>query len=341
MKTGRLLKKIASVFALLLLLAGAGLGEDEDFIPPSPEPPAAGGRERPTPEPTAKPDIDVINHIHFPREYADFSFGKDSKLLEIWFPNIKDADEAILIYDGEVCLIDCGDEHAGARGTLLLRQLGVTAIDTIYCSHLHHDHINGLAVTDQTAKVREVRICFDPDTTESGLLMEQTAKERGITISRYRSGDRFTMGGDGAVTLWFIRNEDPEMDMNNQSAMTKVTYGERSILFTADVEKDGQAELAQNADPSFFSCDIVKYPHHAKNAMAEPFFALLGAKLTVITSVQGRADYGQQYVVAKRLPAAYTLVKGKCIHLATDGEYWLCEYIPLNINENVDKAGKQ
>ena len=333
MKEKRWLRTAAAVLALLFLFCSVCLGEDDDFIPPSPEPPEAAGRERPTPEPTAKPDQKIIDHIHFPRELPGFHFGKDSKLLEIWFPNIKDADEAILTYDGEVCLIDCGDERAGARGTILLRQLGITWIDTVYLSHLHHDHINGLAVTDQTAKVGEVRICFDPDTTESGLNMELTAEERGIAVRRYRSGDCFNMGEDGAVRLWFMRAEDPELDMNNQSAMAKVEYRERSVLFTADVEKDGQAELAGTADPAFFRCDIVKYPHHAKSAMAESFYELLGARLAIITSVQGREDYGQQYVVAKRLPAAYTSVKGKVIHLVTDGEYWLCEYVALNDEE--------
>ena len=326
--------RLAAVLAAVAVLIACICGAAEEFIPPSPEPPDPDGRPRPTPAPTAMPEKVVIDHINYPREYRDFRFQPDKKLLEIWFPNVRDADEAILTYDGQVYMIDCGDERAGARGALLLKQLGIKKIDILFNSHPHHDHINGLAVTDDVAKVEEVKICFPPESTESGLKMLQTAEERNIRVTEYRSGDVFTMGENGEVTLLFLRNNDPMMDMNNQSAQTMVRYGERTILFTADMEKNGQAQLLKHTNPAILKCDIVKYPHHAKNAMYEDFFYALDARLAVVTSVQGRKDSGQSYLVAKRLPAAYTAVKGKFIHLATDGSFWLCEYVQATVQED-------
>lgn len=304
--------------------------EEDDFVPPSPEPPEPAKQGHPTLGPTEIPTQTVIDHVNYPKELRDFRFRRDAKLLEIWFPNIRDADAAILTFDGQVYMIDCGDEKSAVRTAVLLRQLGIDHIDIMFNSHLHHDHTNGLALTDDVAKVGEVKICFDTGTTASGELLEQVTADRNIPVTMYKSGDWFTMGERGEVTLLFLRNYDPVMDMNNQSAVTVVRYKDRSILFTADMEKNGQAQMLKHVDPALLKCDILKYPHHAKSALYPEFYRVVDPKLAVVTSVAGRRDLGQSFLVANRIPAAYTSVKGQFLHLATDGEYWLAEYVSSN-----------
>ena len=119
----------AATIIMLALIIPLHTGAGEEIIPPSPEPPAAKLEIRPTPEPTAVPEETVIDHINHPEIYPKLSFPKDAKLLEIWFPNIRDADEAILVYDGQVWMIDCGDKRMGSRGAVMLRQLGISRID--------------------------------------------------------------------------------------------------------------------------------------------------------------------------------------------------------------------
>ena len=304
--------------------------EEDDFVPPSPEPPDPAKQGRPTLGPTEIPAQTVIDHVNYPKELRDFRFRRDAKLLEIWFPNIRDADAAILTFDGQVYMIDCGDEKSAVRTAVLLRQLGIDHIDIMFNSHLHHDHTNGLALTDDVAKVGEVKICFETGSTAAGELLEQVTADRNIPVTMYKSGDWFTMGERGEVTLLFLRNYDPVMDMNNQSAVTVVRYKDRSILFTADMEKNGQAQMLKHVDPALLKCDILKYPHHAKSALYPEFYQVVDPKLAVVTSVAGRRDLGQSFLVANRIPAAYTSVKGQFLHLATDGEYWLAEYVSSN-----------
>ena len=54
---------------------------------------------------------------------------------------------------------------------------------------------------------------------------------------------------------------DKTLDINSQSAITKVTYGDRTILFTADVEKPGQEKLLETLGAETLKSDILKYPH--------------------------------------------------------------------------------
>ena len=303
--------------------------DDDDFVPPSPEPPEPA-KGHPTFGPTEIPAQTIIDHVNYPKELRNFRFRRDAKLLEIWFPNIRDADAAILTFDGQVYMIDCGDEKSAARTVVLLQQLGIDRIDILFNSHLHHDHINGLALTDDVAKVGEVKICFETGSTDSGMLLEQVAEERKIPITQYKSGDWYTMGERGEVTLLFLRNYDPMMDMNNQSAVTVVRYKDRSILFAADMEKNGQAQMLKHVDPALLKCDILKYPHHAKSPLYDEFFKTVDPQFAVVTSVAGRKDLGQSFLVANRIPTAYTSVKGQFVHLVTDGEYWLVEYVSSN-----------
>ena len=284
MKKNRLFRIAIILMLFLLLPARPGTGEGN--LPPSPEPPPAFMTGRPTPAPTAEPAETVIDHIHNPGQYPDFAFRSNKKLLEIWFPNIRDADAAVLMYDGQVWMIDCGDERAAARTVVLLRQLGIKKIDVIFNTHLHHDHINGLAMTNEEAAVGEVRICFAPDLTESGLRMLQTTAELNIPVKEYKDGDRFVMG-DGAVELLFLKNNEEYLDINNQSAQTRISYRYRSILFTADMEMPGQEAMYNRIGPELLRCDIVKYPHHAKSDMYQPFYEAMNAKLAVVTSYVG------------------------------------------------------
>ncbi len=324
-KKGLLQAMMIMILALMMPITTCAA---EEALPPSPEPPSGYFEGRPTPAPSPIPEEKIIDHVHHPEAYPRFFFQRDRKLFEIWIPNIRDADEAILMYDGQVWMIDCGDERMGKRGTVLLQQLGITKIDILFNSHPHHDHINGLAMTDNTAKVGEVRICFSPDMTESGLRMIRVAEERGIPVKEYRDGDRFPMG-DGAVELLFLKNNEINLDMNNQSAVTKITYGERTILFMADMEQPGQQAMIERIDPAVLKCDIVKYPHHAKSDMYTPFYEALGAELAIVTSVEGRGDAGQYAIANRGIPAVYTELKDQFTHLVTDGEYWLIERVQI------------
>ena len=314
------------ILALMLpLFAGAA----ENLIPPSPEPPSEK-IVRPTPVPTAVPAETFVDHIHQPALYPRFYFQNGKKLLEIWFPNIKDGDAAVLMYDGEVWMIDCGDARQGRQVAAMIRQLGIEKVDRLFTSHLHHDHVLGLSETNDAAKVGEVLICFPITQTESGQKLMWATQRLQIPVSEYHDGDCFYMG-DGAVELLILKNSESNLDMNNQSAVTRITYGERTILFMADMEQPGQETMINRIGPDLLKCDILKYPHHGKSDMYSPFYEATGAKLAVVTSVEGRGDPGQIALMTRRMPAAYTYQDGKYTHLVTDGEYWLCEQIPIKI----------
>ncbi len=312
---------LAAALALGMLSGATGAAAEV----PAPEAPLPA---RPAPREAAEDRFpDVIDRVTVPGTEENFRFRLDAELLEIWFPNIMNADEAILMYGGDVWLIDCGDVKMGTRGAELIRKLGIKSIGKLFNSHPHHDHLNGLAVTDQAAKVEELYICFPAASTEHMIRAVEYADANGIPVREYRSGSEFTMG-DGAVSLKFYVNTDPTLDMNNQSAQTMITYGERNIFFMADMEQLGQVVLINHVVPrKDLKADLVKYPHHGKSPLFETMYDALGAKAAIVTNKRVEDWSGIKYLRGKGMPILYTNREGMYLHLVTDGEHWVCEYV--------------
>ena len=326
-KSGRIVLKrlLGLVLAAGLLLGGAAFGEGTPG-PAAPETPAPVRIARPEPEPT--PEVPaVINCVMNPGADAGFHFRMDADLLHIWFPNIMNADEAILIYQGEVWLIDCGDVKMGERGAELIGRLGISRIRKLFNTHPHHDHLNGLRVTDQAAKVEELRICFGAASTEHMIKAVTYAEENGIRIEEYRDGSTFAMG-DGAVTLKFWCNTDMSLDMNDQSAVTMIRYGDRTILFTADCERSGQASLMERVPASELKADLLKYPHHGKSPLDDGFLQAVSPDAAIVTNRSVPDWSGIKYLAGKGIPFLYTNQSGVYLHLVTDGDHWIIEQVP-------------
>ena len=86
--------------------------------------------------------------------------------------------------------------------------------------------------------------------------------------------------------------------MNDQSALTMVRYGERSMLFTADVEKPGQRALLADTDAAALRADILKYPHHGKQTLEDAFLSGGEPELVVITNYRQFGWEADAYLTA-------------------------------------------
>ena len=70
-------------------------------------------------------------------------------------------------------------------------------------------------------------------------------------------------------------------------------------------------------------------------ALKESFFRAMDASLAVITNFQGK-EKAYSYLGYKHFPQIYTNRKGVYTHLVTDGVRWLCEYVPMTEDEDLE-----
>lgn len=331
-----------TIIAVFLSLLHACCACAEEF-PPSPETPAPA-RIHAEPEPTAEPAV-ILNRTQTPDPLEGFHFKLDAKMLHVWFPNIANCDEAVIMYDDETWLIDCASEKMASRGVDMMRRLGISKIEKLFVSHPHYDHMEGLRITNESIPVDEL-LCganFPPDTNETMINALTYAEESAIPFRSFEDGEVFTMG-DGSVTLTSYYNDyTPELlntnergivnHQNDCSAVSILAYGDRRILFMADMERNyGQSlfypRIAAGLD---LHADIIKYPHHGNNGMLSEFYDAVGPALAVITNSRGVQKPGIDFLLSKRAGIFYTNYPERYVHLYTDGHTWVIEYVPISL----------
>jgi competence protein ComEC len=222
--------------------------------------------------------------------------------LRVTFVDVGQGDAAIVeLPDGTVLLIDAGgfasarDPNIGARpGRTIARVLTAydrDAIDIAMISHPHPDHYLGLAGLGMP--VRE--LWFAPEqgdhTASSFRALAEALEQRGtkivhppLGIALARAGvevevlaPRYRPAPDAPVEL----AADPVRSANDNSLVIAIRYGGRTVLFTGDVEAEGEDLLVAGG---LGPVDVVKVAHHGSpTSSSASFVAAARPALAVIS----------------------------------------------------------
>ncbi len=266
----------------------------------------------------------VVDRINAPEVQADFAFAQDTALLEVIFPQILNCDAIFMRCGGETMLVDCATQGQAKRIINMCKQLGITRIDRVVNTHPHEDHIGGFRDLIKEVEVGELWICFDEDYTTHMTKAVGYAQKAGIPVVHYADGDVLTLGG-ATIEVWKLEGKTSEL--NDCSAQFMVTFGERTLLMAADLEKTGQERyVALKGDA--MKADILKYPHHGLEKLIDEYAAAVGAEYYVVTNNQ-RSTEGKKYITRSGVPCAWT-VPG-FVTLTTDGTTWVVERVPSEV----------
>ena len=266
----------------------------------------------------------VVDRVNKPKEHADFAFAEDAALLEVYFPHIMNCDAALLRCDGATMLIDCASAKYAPRVVQMLEHLGITEIDCVVNTHPHYDHLEGLETLVQAVKVKELRICFPEDYDKQMLKAMEVAQQYGITVSQYADGDQWTLGNT-RIDVWL--KGDSKWYLNDQSAVMRVQFGQRTMLFTADAERSAMMRLAEIIPAEELDIDIMKFPHHGKNALNVAFREKTSPLLCVITNTDTTKHKSIETLRRHKIP--YACTTPGILSLRSDGDTWLVERTEL------------
>lgn len=226
-----------------------------------------------------------------------FSIGQGESTL-ITFP------------DGKRMLVDGGGsarEGGADVGRRLLApalwRLGVRKIDWMVLTHPHPDHMQGLKYVAANFEVGEfwegVRETGSKDYDE----LRRILSERGIPV-------RMIDASSPAVALGGIRIEPlsppvgagsaaqhEDSDLNDESLVFRLVYGEFSMLFTGDIGVATEEQLALR--PERLKCTVLKVPHHGSRYSSSASFLDAAAPELALISAGYRNSF--------HLPAEDTL----------------------------------
>lgn len=207
----------------------------------------------------------------------------DSK-LQIYYFDVGQADSSLIIADGKTMLIDAGNNEDGPLLVQYIQALGISRIDYLVGTHPHEDHIGGL---DDIINNFEIGKIYMPDvitTTATFQSVLESISAKGLSITRCEIGDTFGLG-DGICTIMSVENEE-KSNLNLNSIVIHLTYGEKTFLFMGDAEKENEEKV------SWPHVDVLKVGHHGSDTSSSEKFLEAVKPETAIISVGSNNNYG-------------------------------------------------
>lgn len=157
-------------------------------------------------------------------------------------------------------------------------------------------------------------------TTQAFKNFVSKVESRGAEITIPTAGTKFMLGSAEVTILGPIT---PKCDGNNTSIVLRIVYGERSFLFTGDMERNGEMDLIEAGVT--LKSDVLKVGHHGSDTSSTyPFIREVMPTYGII-SVGAGNSYGHpmESVLSRYRDAEVQLfrtdMQGDIICTCTDG----------------------
>jgi len=201
---------------------------------------------------------------------------------------------------------------------------GLDRVDYILATHADSDHIDGLNDVARNFTVRAALVARTPPDDGEYSHFAATMNEAGVPIEKTGAGDRLRFGNALIEILWPPPSANANLpSRNNDSVILRVRFGERVMIFTGDIEKEGEAAVIKERVD--LHSDIVKVAHHgSKTSSTADFVAATHPSLAII-SVGRTSIFGHPHkeVVARwKAGGAEVMTTGQrgTISVTTDGK---------------------
>ena len=180
-------------------------------------------------------------------------------------------------------LIDAGTGSSERDLLAYLDGLGIETIDYFILTHPHEDHIGGADAVLENYEVKNIVMTFFTSTSNAyDAVLDALKKNVYINVIECEEGAEYYIG-EMKMTLLGPNPDELGDDANNSSIITKVTYGESSLMFTGDAEYVVEARLVSRFRNEL-DCDFLKLGHHGSStSSSDVFMDAVTPYLTVIS----------------------------------------------------------
>ncbi len=261
--------------------------------------------------------------------FHPLSSGRANGKLRVDFLDVGQGDSALVTMpDGTTLLIDAGGnttEAARRIGETVVSEYlwwrGLSQVDYVLATHADADHIDGLNDVVKNFPVRGALVARRPGNDPEFEKFAHTLADTDTYSEIIEAGDLIRFGEVQVNVLWPPGGGDTST--NNDSIVLRIQFGERSILFTGDIEQ--ASERALLASQQQLRADVIKVPHHGSRTSSTENFVLATRPAFAIISVGRNSRFGHPHPeVVERWQAngATVLTTGEngTITISTDGK---------------------
>jgi competence protein ComEC len=195
---------------------------------------------------------------------------------------------------GRAVVVDTGPDEVAIDECL--DRLDIDRIPLIVLSHLHADHVGGLAAVLRGRAVGAVAV--GPSRVPAWAwtqVLSETATAR-VPVVELAVGQRLSWPGltldvlgPAPAESWPGGDDPSGTVVNNSSLVLRATTSAGRILLTGDVELAAQADLLESKED--LRADVLKIPHHGSRFSAPAFLDAVHARIAV-ASVGAGNPYG-------------------------------------------------
>jgi competence protein ComEC len=224
------------------------------------------------------------------------------KGLDAWFLDVGQGDGILLRTEGACVLVDGGSSSKKSLGEYTLspclKSLGVSVIDYAFVSHGDLDHLSGvkyLLESCEDIQIKNLYLPYHGRDEESIQSLAALGSDRGACV-RYITGGDMIRIGELSITCLYPGKDDIPEDVNGESQVLKMDYGDCHILFTGDMgEREEQLLLEKKENQLLNEVNVLKTAHHgSKYSSSEPFLDAVSPAWAVISYGQGNS-YGHPH----------------------------------------------
>lgn len=210
--------------------------------------------------------------------------------LQVHFIDVGQAD-AILIKgpDNQNIMIDAGNNADSENVVNYIKKQGVKSFKAVIGTHPHEDHIGGLDAVINNFDVEKVYLPKVTNNTETFRDVLKAVKDKGITVSTAKKGVKLELSGMEMEFLGPVGTSYKEL--NDYSAVAKLTYGSTGFLFEGDAEAVSENEMLQSDIAGKLEANLIKIGHHGSSSSTTPAFLNKVKPEYAVISVGRNNDY--------------------------------------------------
>ena len=221
--------------------------------------------------------------------------------MYVSFIDVGQGNCTLLRCGGKAILVDSGEVGAAQTVINYIKNLGIDELNCVLVTHPHTDHMGAMTKILYEFKIDDLIM---PEIPEEIIPTNKTY-EKFLTAVSDNAGDVIAAKpGEtysyGEMTLEIFAPLRDYDNLNDMSAVSRISYGDTSVIFTGDatttVEKD---LLKKNID---YSATVLNVGHHgSKTSSSEAWLRAVNPKYAVICCGENN-DYGHPHsVITKRL----------------------------------------
>ena len=227
----------------------------------------------------------------------------------------------------ETMLIDAGEAYEADNVINYLNNLGIKKIDYVVGTHPHTDHIGGL---EEVINTFDVGAIYMPKVSSNSKTFEDlltTISNKGLKVKTAKSGV-VVLDEDNLKLEFIAPNSDNYSNLNNYSAVLKLTYLDNTFLFMGDAETLSEDEITSDVD-----ADVIKVGHHGSDSSSSVEFVKKVSPEYAIIMVGEGNSYNHPY---QSIIDRYESVGAKVLRTDLDGNI-VCDSDGVDVTCKGDK----